>query len=69
MSEREMLEALAQELGVSPQDKREVALGLTGLDGRVYSVVELLYAHVRLLKSAELVASDRSEVGEKPDNK
>jgi hypothetical protein len=62
LSEAETLDRLANELGVlAVDDPSLVALGLTGLEGRVYSWAELAYAHVRLLKSLQGLEPGASE--------
>jgi hypothetical protein len=50
--ERAAVDALATELGVVPTE-HVVGVALEGEDGRMYGWVELVLAHVRLLRSAE----------------
>jgi len=62
-TEAERTDILARELGVPSDDPaKPSAVGVAGLDGRVYSWTALVLAHVRLLKSLqdrEPGASDR----------
>jgi hypothetical protein len=62
MTESEMLLALARELGVAPQKTGACPMiGLKDANGAVYSWIELVLVHVRLLKSALDPAPGASE--------